>query len=159
MTLQNRLQQDMQAAIRDRDELRRDTLRMVVAAAYNAQKQAGRYLFTTNTGEVVTVLAREVKTRKESVEAFSAGGRADAAAKEQAEIGIISAYLPEQMSADELAHLVTTAVDESGATSVKDMGKVMAILMPRVKGRADGKQVSALVTQELARRDIAGHGH
>ena len=156
MTLQNRLQQDMQAAIRDRDELRRDTLRMVVAAAYNAQKQAGRELTDE---EVVTVLAREVKTRKESVEAFSAGGRADAAAKEQAEIGIISAYLPEQMSADELAHLVTTAVDESGATSVKDMGKVMAILMPRVKGRADGKQVSALVTQELARRDIAGHGH
>lgn len=146
----------MQAAIRDRDELRRDTLRMVVAAAYNAQKQAGRELTDE---EVVTVLAREVKTRKESVEAFSAGGRADAAAKEQAEIGIISAYLPEQMSADELAHLVTTAVDESGATSVKDMGKVMAILMPRVKGRADGKQVSALVTQELARRDIAGHGH
>ena len=156
MTLQNRLQQDMQAAIRDRDELRRDTLRMVVAAAYNAQKQAGRELTDE---EVVTVLAREVKTRKESVEAFSAGGRADAAAKEQAEIGIISAYLPEQMSADELAHLVTTAVDESGATSVKDMGKVMAVLMPRVKGRADGKQVSALVTQELARRDIAGHGH
>ncbi len=146
----------MQAAIRDRDELRRDTLRMVVAAAYNAQKQAGRELTDE---EVVTVLAREVKTRKESVEAFSAGGRADAAAKEQAEIGIISAYLPEQMSADELAHLVTTAVDESGATSVKDMGKVMAVLMPRVKGRADGKQVSALVTQELARRDIAGHGH
>ena len=146
----------MQAAIRDRDELRRDTLRMVVAAAYNAQKQAGREL---TDDEVVTVLSREVKTRKESVEAFSAGGRADAAAKEQAEIGIISAYLPEQMSADELAHLVTTAVDESGATSVKDMGKVMAVLMPRVKGRADGKQVSALVTQELARRDIAGHGH
>lgn len=146
----------MQAAIRDRDELRRDTLRMVVSAAYNAQKQAGREL---TDDEVLTVLAREVKTRRESVEAFSAGGRADAAAKEQAEIGIISAYLPEQMSADELAHLVTTAVDESGATSVKDMGKVMAILMPRVKGRADGKQVSALVTQELARRDIAGHGH
>jgi uncharacterized protein len=146
----------MQAAIRDRDELRRDTLRMVVSAAYNAQKQQGREL---TDDEVITVLAREVKTRKESVEAFTNGGRPDAAAKEQAEIGIISAYLPEQIGADELAKIVAESVEQSGATSVKDMGKVMAILMPKVKGRADGKQVSALVTQELAKRDLAGHGH
>lgn len=156
MTLQSKLQQDMQAAIRDRDELRRDTLRMVVSAAYNAQKQAGREL---TDDEVVTVLTREVKTRRESVEAFTAGGRSEAAAKEQAEIAIISAYLPEQIGADELAAIVAQAVDESGATSARDMGKVMAVLMPRVKGRADGKQVSALVTQELAKRDLAGHGH
>ena len=156
MTLQNRLQQDMQAAIRGRDELRRDTLRMVVSAAYNAQKQAGREL---TDDEVIDVLAREVKTRRESVEAFASGGRAEAAAKEQAEIAIISAYLPEQIGADELAHLVAIAVEESGASSPRDMGKVMAVLMPRVKGRADGKQVSALVAQELARRDLAGHGH
>jgi uncharacterized protein YqeY len=146
----------MQAAIRERDELRRDTLRMVVSAAYNAQKQAGREL---SDDEVLTVLAREVKTRRESVEAFSAGGRSEAAAKEQAEIGIISAYLPEQIGADELAKIVAEAVEESGAQTVKDMGKVMAVLMPKVKGRADGKQVSALVSQELARRDLAGHGH
>jgi uncharacterized protein YqeY len=146
----------MQAAIRDRDELRRDTLRMVVSAAYNAQKQAGREL---TDDEVVTVLTREGKTRRESVEAFTAGGRSEAAAKEQAEIAIISAYLPEQIGADELAAIVAQAVDESGATSARDMGKVMAVLMPRVKGRADGKQVSALVTQELAKRDLAGHGH
>jgi uncharacterized protein YqeY len=146
----------MQAAIRERDELRRDTLRMVVSAAYNAQKQAGREL---TDDEVLTVLAREVKTRRESVEAFSAGGRSEAAAKEQAEIGVISAYLPEQIGADELARIVAQAVDESGAQTVKDMGKVMAVLMPKVKGRADGKQVSALVSQELARRDLAGHGH
>jgi hypothetical protein len=146
----------MQAAIRERDELRRDTLRMVVAAAYNSQKQAGREL---TDDEVLTVLGREVKTRRESVEAYTAGGRPDAAAKEQAEIAIISAYLPEQLGADELARLVAQAVDESGATSPRDMGKVMAVLMPRVKGRADGKQVSALVAQELTRRDLAGHGH
>lgn len=156
MTLHNRLQQDMQAAIRERDELRRDTLRMVVSAAYNAQKQAGRDL---TDDEVVTVLAREVKTRRESVEAFTSGGRADAAAKEQAEIEIISAYLPEQIGTDELAQLVAQAVEESGATSPRDMGKVMAVVMPRVKGRADGKQVSALVAQELTKRDLAGHGH
>ena len=156
MTLQNRLQQDMQAAIRERDELRRDTLRMVVAAAYNAQKHAGREL---TDDEVLSVLGREVKTRRESVEAFSAGGRPEAAAKEQAEIAIISAYLPEQIGADELARLVAQAVEESGATSPREMGKVMAVLMPRIKGRADGKQVSALVAQELTQRDLAGHGH
>ena len=156
MTLQNRLQQDMQAAIRERDELRRDTLRMVVSAAYNASKQAGRDL---TDDEVVTVLSREVKTRRESVEAFTAGGRAEAAAKEQAEIEIISAYLPEQIDPAELAQIVAQAVAESGATSAKDMGKVMAVLMPKVKGRADGKQVSALVIQELAKSDLAGHGH
>jgi uncharacterized protein YqeY len=146
----------MQAAIRDRDELRRDTLRMAVSAAYNAQKQAGRAL---TDDEVVTVLTREVKTRRESVEAFSAAGRAEAAAKEQQEIEIISAYLPEQLGEAELAALVAAAVKESGATSVRDMGKVMAALMPKVRGRADGKTVSALVTQELAKLDLAGHGH
>lgn len=156
MTLQNRLQQDMQAAMRERDEFRRDTLRMVVAAAYNAQKQVGREL---TDDEVLTVLAREVKTRRESVEAFTAGDRPEAAAKEQAEIAIISAYLPEQLGADELARLVAQSVDETGATSPRDMGRVMAVLMPRIKGRADGKQVSALVAQELTRRDLAGHGH
>jgi uncharacterized protein YqeY len=131
----------MQAAIRERDELRRDTLRMVVSAAYNAQKHAGREL---TDDEVISVLSREVKTRKESVEAFTAGGRTDAA---------------EQIDPAELATIVAAAVDESGATSVRDMGKVMAVLMPKVKGRADGKQVSALVTQELTKRDLAGHGH
>ncbi|HUP83005.1 MAG TPA: GatB/YqeY domain-containing protein [Candidatus Limnocylindria bacterium] len=156
MTLQNRLQQDMQAAIRERDELRRDTLRMVIAAAYNAQKHAGRDL---SDDEVVTVLSREVKTRRESVEVFAAAGRTEAADKEQAEIGIISAYLPEQIDPDELARIVARSVEESGATSPREMGKVMAVLMPKVKGRADGKQVSALVAQELTKRDLAGHGH
>ena len=146
----------MQAAIRERDELRRDTLRMVVAAAYNAQKHAGREL---TDDEVVSVLSREVKTRRESVDAFTAGGRPEAAAKEGAEIAIISAYLPEQISADDLAPMVAQAVEESGATSPRDMGKVMAVLMPRIKGRADGKQVSAMVAQELTKRDLAGHGH
>jgi uncharacterized protein YqeY len=146
----------MQAAIRERDELRRDTLRMVIAAAYNAHKQAGRDL---TDDEVVAVLSREVKMRRESVEAFTAGDRPEAAAKEQHEIEIISAYLPEQLGTDELTKLVVEAVTESGATSPRDMGKVMSALMPKVRGRADGKTVSAMVVQELAKRDLAGHGH
>ena len=156
MTLSNTLQEDLTAAIRDRDELRRDTLRMVIAAAYNAAKAARRDL---SDEEVLQVLSREVKTRAESVEAYAAAGRTDAAHKEQAEIDIIRAYLPEQLDAAQLEPLVREAVDVSGATSARDMGKVMAALMPKVRGRADGKQVSALVAQELARRDLAEHSH
>lgn len=149
MTLSSRLQDDLTAAIRSHDDLRRDTLRMVISAAYNESKKARREL---TDDEVVTVLSREVKTRTESVEAFSAAGRAQAADKEKAEIEIIRAYLPEQLDAATVERLVREAVDESGATSARDMGKVMAVLMPKVKGRADGKQVSALVNAELARR-------
>jgi len=146
----------MTAAIRGRDELRRDTLRMVIAAAYNESKRARRDL---TDDEVVQVLTREVKSRNESVEAYEAGGRPDAAAREKAEIEIIRAYLPEQIDQAELERLVREAVDTSGATSAREMGKVMAVLMPGIRGRADGKQVSALVAQELARRDLVGHGH
>jgi len=156
VTLSSRLQEDLTAAIRDRDELRRDTLRMVIAVAYNQSKQAKRDL---TDDEVVGVLTREVKTRTESVEAYQAAGRTDAAQREQAEIEIIRAYLPEQLDQAELQRLVGEAVDESGATSAREMGKVMAVVMPRVKGRADGKQVSAIVAQELAGRELAGHRH
>ena len=139
----------MTAAMRGHDELRRDTLRMVIAAAYNESKRARRDL---TDDEVVQVLTREVKSRNESVEAYEAGGRPDAAAREKAEIEIIRTYLPEQIDPAELERLVREAVETSGATSAREMGKVMAVLMPGIRGRADGKQVSALVTQELARR-------
>lgn len=156
MTLSSRLQQDLQTAIRDRDELRRETLRMVIAGAYNVAKTARREL---TDDEVIGVLTREVKMRRESVEAFAGAGRDEMADKERAEIEIINAYLPEQLGEAELAGFVREAVAESGATSPREMGKVMAVLMPKVRGRADGKQVSALVAQELARLDLAGHGH
>lgn len=129
---------------------------MVIAAAYNVQKTARREL---TDDEVIGVLTREVKMRRESVEAFAGAGRDEMADKERAEIEIINAYLPEQLGEAELAGFVREAVAESGATSPREMGKVMAVLMPKVRGRADGKQVSALVAQELARLDLAGHGH
>ncbi len=156
VTLSGRLQQDLTTAIRDRDELRRDTLRMAISAAYNAQKAARREL---SDDEVLGVLSREVKTRRESVDAFAAAGRDEAAAKERAEIDILTAYLPSQLGEEELVVLVRAAVAESGATSPRDMGRAMAALMPKVRGRADGKLVSSLVAQELARADIQGHGH
>ena len=156
VTLSSRLQTDLTAAIRARDELRRDTLRMAIAAAYNTQKAAGRDL---TDDEVLAVISREVKTRRESIDAYAAAGRDESAAKEQAEIDILSTYLPAQLSAEEIAQLVKETVDEVGASSPRDMGKVMAALVPKTRGRADGKQVSAAVAQELAARDLAGHGH
>ena len=155
MSLNERLQAAMTAAIRERDELRRDTLRMAVAAAHNAQKAARRPLTDE---EVVSVVAREVKTRRESVEAYEGAGRTDLAAKERAEIDVLTEFLPEQLSEDELRDMVRAAIEEVGATSARDLGRVMGALAPRTKGRADGKLVSGLVAQELARRDLEGHG-
>jgi uncharacterized protein YqeY len=122
---------------------------MVISAAYNESKKARRDL---TDDEVVQVLTREVKTRNESVEAYTSAGRTDAAEREKAEIEVIRGYLAEQLDASELEQLVREAVEESGATSVREMGKVMSVLMPKVRGRADGKQVSAMVTAELVRR-------
>jgi uncharacterized protein YqeY len=156
VTLSSRLQNDLQQAIRDRDELRRDTLRMAIAAAYNIQKAQGRDL---TDDEVIAVLTREVKTRRESIDAYSAAGRNDAAAREQAEIEIVSAYLPTQLTEQEVETLVRETIEETGASSPRELGKVMAAMMPKVRGRADGKLISATVARELAARDLAGHGH
>ena len=156
MILSERLQTDLTQAIRDRDETRRDALRMVISAVNLAAKNARRDL---TDDEVVGVLQREIKTRRETVESAAAAGRAETAAGELAKLDIIAAYMPEQLTETELTALVTQAIDETGATSARDMGKVMAAVMPKVKGRAEGKAVSAMVAQELAKRDVAGHGH
>jgi uncharacterized protein len=156
VTLAQRLQDDLTRAIREREDVRRDSLRMAIAAVYNSQKQARREL---SDDEVVGVLMREVKARRETIEALEGAGRSQAAADEQAKLDIIAGYLPEQLGEEELDGLVRESIDETGATSPRDMGKVMAALMPRVRGRAEGRQVSAAVARELARRDLAGHGH
>lgn len=158
MSLQDRVQTDIAAAMRAGDGLRRDVLRMVVSAAYNVEKREGRPL---TDDEYLAVLSREVKTRRESVEAFRAGGREDLAAREEAEIAIIAGYLPEPLTEAEVAALVEEAVGATGATSPRDMGKVMGWLTPRTRGRADGKLVSSLVARTLAGADLAAHdrGH
>jgi uncharacterized protein YqeY len=156
VNLAERLHAEMQTATRQRDELRRDTLRMAIAAAYNAEKQARRPL---TEDELIGVLAREVKTRRESVDAFRAAGRTELAEKEEREVGILTDFLPQQLSEADLRLMVTAAIDESGASSAREMGRVMGLLAPRTRGRADGKLVSSLVAQELAKRDLAGHGH
>jgi uncharacterized protein YqeY len=141
------MQSEITAAMRSRDALRRDTLRMAESAIYNAEKRDRR---AYSDDEVAGVLAREVKTRRESVEAFRKGAREDLAAKEEAEIAILSAFLPEQLSGDQIAALVAEAVAATGAASPKDMGKVMGWLTPRTRGRADGRVVSQAVGKALA---------
>jgi uncharacterized protein YqeY len=156
MTLADRLQSDMTTAMRGGEALRRDTLRMVIAAAHNAEVAARRPL---SDDELLGVLVKEAKTRRESIEAYTQAGRPDLADKERAEVDIISVYLPAALTEDELQAMIAEAIAATGAASARDMGKVMGRLSPQIRGRADGKQVSGLVAQELARLDLAAHEH
>ena len=154
MSLQDRVQTDIAVAMRGGDALRRDVLRMVASAAYNLEKREGRPL---TDDEYLAVLSREVKTRRESVEAFRSGGRIDLAEKEEAEIAIIGEYLPAALTEDEIASLVQEGIAATAASSARDMGKVMGWLAPRTRGRADGKHLSELVVRALASADLAAH--
>jgi uncharacterized protein YqeY len=154
VSLKDRLQEELTAAMRARDALRRDTLRLAQSAAYNLEKRNQKPL---TDDELVGVLAREVKTRRESVDAFRKGGREDLAAKEEAEIAVLAEFLPQELSVTELQALVDEAIGATGATSARDLGKVMGWLAPRTRGRADGRQVSELVARALAARDLAAH--
>jgi hypothetical protein len=154
VSLRERIQNDVTTAMRSGDALRRDTLRLAWNAVYAVEKRDRREL---SDDEVVGVLAREVKTRRESVDAFRAGGRNDLAEKEEAEIGILTDYLPQALGEAELEALVDEAIAATGAASARDLGKVMGWLSPKTRGRADGKHVSELVAQALAGRDLAAH--
>ena len=140
--------------MRSGDSLRRDVLRMAASAAYNVEKRNQKPL---SEDEFLAVLTREVKTRRESVEAYTAAGRQDLADKEQSEIAILGEYLPAALGDDEIGALVDEAIATTGATNPRDMGKVMGWLSPRIRGRADGKVVSGLVASTLARADLAAH--
>ena len=153
MTLRERIQSEITAAMRSGDVLRRDTLRMAESAIYNAEKRDRR---TYNDDEVAGLIAREVKTRRESIEAFRKGGREDLAAKEDAEIGVLAAFLPEQLGEAEIAALVDEAIGATRAAGPRDMGKVMGWLSPRTKGRADGRVVSQVVGTALANLAASG---
>jgi uncharacterized protein YqeY len=154
VSLRDRIQADVTAAMRSGDALRRDVLRMAQNAVYSVEKKDRREL---SDDEVVTVLTREVKTRRESVEAFRKGGREELAAKEEAEIAILSDYLPAQLDDAALEALVAEGVAATGAQSARDLGKVMGWLAPKTRGRAAGRRVSELVARALARADLVGH--
>ncbi|HEX5590452.1 MAG TPA: GatB/YqeY domain-containing protein [Candidatus Limnocylindrales bacterium] len=155
MTLRDRLHAEVTAAMRSGDALRRDTLRMAENAIYNAEKRDRRPYAED---EIAAILAREVKTRRESIEAFEKGSRPDLAAMEAAEIAILAEFLPQALTDAEIAALVDQAIGETGAASPRDMGKVMGWLAPRTRGRADGRALSATVTAALAARAAATEG-
>jgi uncharacterized protein len=154
VSLQEQIQADIATAMRSGDGLRRDVLRMATSAAYNVEKKQGHALTDE---EMLGVLTREVKTRRESVVAFRDAGREDLAAKETTEIEILSGYLPQALTEDEIVALVAEAMTATGASSAREMGKVMGWLTPRTRGRADGKHVSELVVQALAQADLTAH--
>ena len=148
MSLRKRIQDDTTAAMRSGDALRRDVLRMAANAAYTLEKKQQRPLVEE---ELLTVLSREVKTRRESVEAYRGGGREDLAAKEEAEIAILAEYLPQPLTDGQIDALVAEGIAATGAATPRDLGTVMGWLSPRTRGRADGKVVSGKVAAALAR--------
>jgi uncharacterized protein len=149
VSLRDRLDTELKAAMRASDAARRDALRMVLAAVQRAEKE-GKHTLADD--EMIGLLSRELKVRRESVEAFRGGGREDLVAREEAAIAVVSEFMPQPLGEAELKALVEQGIAETGAASPRDMGKVMGWLSPRTRGRADGKQVSQLVTQLLAAR-------
>jgi uncharacterized protein YqeY len=147
MSLINRLEGDLTAAMKERNATRRDALRLILSSLRSAEKELQRPL---SDDEELQVLQRERKRRLESIEAFRAGGRAEQAAAEESELAVLEEFMPEPLSEDELEQIVDDAIAEVGATSIRDIGRVMADVMPQIAGRADGSAVSQLVREKLA---------
>jgi uncharacterized protein YqeY len=148
--LKDRLRADLTTSIKARDEVRSSTLRMVLTAITNAEV-AGKQARELTDEDVLGVLTSEGKKRREAAEAFEGAGRTEQAAKERAELAVLTDYLPEQLSGEEVSALVTEAIEATGAREegMRAMGKVMGALQPRVKGRADGGAVAAEVRRQL----------
>jgi uncharacterized protein YqeY len=144
--LAERLTEDLKQAMKDKDKLRLSVIRMVRAAIKNAEIEKRRPL---GDDEILDVLNRELKQRQESLEEFEKAGRQDLSQQAQEEIRILRQYLPEPLDDQALAELIEVAIQETGAATKRDLGKVMSVLMPKVKGRADGKKVNQMVQQRL----------
>ena len=149
MGLKETLKNDLTEAIRSRNELKAGTIRMLLAAI-QVEEVAGKEARTLKDDEIIKVLTREAKKRREAAEAFTQGGRADKAELESKEGEVIASYLPEQLSEEEIKKIVADAIAESGANSPAQMGLVMKIVQPKVTGKADGGFVSGLVKSALS---------
>jgi len=147
--LKARLHADLNVAMKARDELTTATLRMALTAV-TTEEVAGKQARELSDDEVLRVLGREAKKRREAAEAFDTAGRAELAARERAEGAVIDAYLPAQLGDDELAELVRAAIAETSASGPQQMGAVMKVVQPKLAGRADGKRVSDEVRRQLA---------
>lgn len=149
MSLKEKLQNDLTTAMRARDEVKSSTIRMVLTAIKN-EEVSGKEARELSDAEVITVLSREAKKRREAAEAFEQAGATDRAASEKAEGVVIAEYLPKQLSEAEIKDLIAAAIAESGATGPAQMGLVMKSLQPKIAGKADGGLVSGLVKAALA---------
>lgn len=165
MNLKQTIQEEAKKALQEHSEIVLGTLRMLLAAIVNKEKERQYKVSKENPNasevewqeksklsdqEIQEVIASEAKKRRESIEAFAKGGRQDLADKEKKELEVLQKYLPEQLSEEQIRALVKDAVAKTGATSIKEMGKVMAALMPQVKGKSDGAMVSNIVKELLA---------
>ncbi len=147
--LKQRIREDLTAAMKARDETKTRALRMALTSIGN-EEVAGKSARELDDAEIVKILAREAKRRREAAEAFAGAGRAEQAAAERAEEAVLAGYLPAQLDDAELAALVAEAISETGAAGPQAMGQVMKAVTPRVAGRAEGSRVAAAVRQQLA---------
>ena len=147
MTMVERMEREVKDAMLARDNDRRDALRLILSSLKSAEKDLLRPL---SEDEELQVLQRERKKRNEAADAFHAAGRAEQAAKEEGELAILAEFMPEPLGEEELERIVDDAIAENGATSLRDMGRVMADVMPQIAGRADGSAVGQLVREKLA---------
>lgn len=148
MSLRDKLNDDMKKALKEQDKMRLSVLRMVKASIKNQEIDKKREL---SEDEVLEVLAKEVKLRKEAAVEFAKGGRDEAVANIEQEVAILNEYLPTQLTEEEIRHIVREAIQQTGAVGKNDLGMVMKAVMPRVKGRADGKLVNSIVNEFLAK--------
>lgn len=169
-SLREKIQEQAKEALKNKEQLKLSVLRMLLAAIFNKEKEKRAKLSKTenlsvdgeaklaelsklNDTEVLETIASEVKKRKDSIEQFEKGGRPELAEQEKKEMEILAAYLPEQLSEEEIRNLVQEKISQIGASGPKEAGKVMAALMPQVKGKADGGLVSKIVQEELKKQD------
>ena len=147
MSLIARIEEELKEAMRERDSERRDALRLILSSLRSAEKELQRPL---NDQEELQVLQRERKGRAEAEEAFRAAGREEQADAEGYELEVLAEFMPDPLGEEELEEIIDDAIAENGATSLRDLGRVMADVMPQVAGRADGAEVSQLVREKLA---------
>jgi len=142
-----KIQKDLTDSLKQKNEIKTSTLRLVIAAVNNAKIAKGGEL---EDEEIIEVIAKEAKKRQESITAFKAGNRGDLAEREEKELSILKDYLPAEISKDELSKIVDSAIAEVGARDIKDLGKIMSAVLSEVKGRAEGSAVAAIVKSKLS---------
>ncbi len=155
--LKQKIHEDLKQSMMARDELRTSTLRLLISALQYHEIQKGGAGYKATDEDVIDVIGREIKKRKEAIELYKQGGRNELAQKEEKELEILKAYLPEQMSEGEIRKLVEETIAQTEAPGMHDMSKVMGALMPKVKGKADASLVSNLVREALSKLNTIPH--